>query len=101
MLRKLREKLKKDEYCSHSTNFNQTDEYKRFYSASAGETECHLSPVNVHVLGAVPLGVVRVPVPNLPNELIVRRVTPDEVVCAPPEGLGVPLGQSGGVISLL
>ena len=60
-----------------------------------------LSPVNVHVLGAVPLGVVRVPVPNLADELIVRRVTPDEVVCAPPEGLGVPLGQSGGVISLL
>ena len=60
-----------------------------------------LSPVNVHVLGAVPLGVVRVPVSNLADELIVRRVTSDEVVSAPPEGLGVPLGQPGGVISLL
>ena len=60
-----------------------------------------LSPVNVHVLGAVPLGVVRVPVSDLPDELIVRRVTSDEVVSAPPEGLGVPLGQSGGVIPLL
>ena len=60
-----------------------------------------VSPVNVHVLGAVPLGVVSVPVPNLPDELIVRRVTSDEVVSAPPEGLGVPLGQAGGVITLL
>ena len=60
-----------------------------------------LTPVNVHVLGAVPLGVVGVSVSNLANELMVRLVTPDEVVCAPSEGLGVSLGQPGGLISLL
>ena len=44
---------------------------------------------------------VSVSVPNLPDELIVRRVTSDEVVCAPPEGLGVPLGQPGCLITIL
>ena len=58
-------------------------------------------PVNVHVLGAVPLGVVGVSVPDLPDELIVRRVTSYEVICAPPESLGVPLGQPGRVIPRL
>ena len=60
-----------------------------------------LTPVNVHVLGAVPLGVVGVSVPDLADELIVCLVTPYEVVCAPAEGLGVPLGQPGRVIPLL
>ena len=59
------------------------------------------SPVNVHVLRAVPLGVVSITITNLSNELMVRLVTPDEVVCAPSEGLGVSLGQPGGLISLL
>ena len=58
-------------------------------------------PVNVHVLGAVPLGVVGVSVPDLPDELIVRRVTSYEVICAPPESLGVPPGQPGRVIPRL
>ena len=44
---------------------------------------------------------VSVAVPDLPDELIVRGVTPNEVVSAPLDGLGVSLGHSSGLIPSL
>ena len=60
-----------------------------------------LPPGNVHVLGAVPLRVVSVAVANLADQLVVCSVTPDEVVSAPPERLGVSLGQPCRIITFL
>ena len=44
---------------------------------------------------------VPVPVPDLPDELVVRGVAADEVVSAPLESLGVSLSQPGSLVAVL